>query len=42
MHGVHIYYIEDFFLTLGSDKFSYGNKKPDLAIIDQIFSPKLL
>ena len=33
MHGVDIYYIEDFFLTLGSDKFSYGIKNPDLAIL---------
>ena len=28
-----IYYIEDFFLILASDKFSYGNKRLDLAIL---------
>ena len=33
MHGVDIYYIEDLLLTLGCDKFSHGNKKPDLAIL---------
>ena len=43
MHGVDIYYIEDFFLTLGNDKLSYGNKKPDLAIlVITYFSTKLL
>ena len=43
MHGVDIYYIEDLLLTLGSDKFSHGNKKPDLAIlVITYFSTKLL
>ena len=31
MHGVDIYDIKDFFQSLGSDKFSYGNKRLDLA-----------
>ena len=41
MHGVDIYYIEDFFLTFGSGKFSYSNKRLDLAILVIIFFYKI-